>query len=187
MSAQPLQVKFTVEDFYQMIKHGILLENPREEIIDGVLYRMPSSTPPHAALHSKLGAYFFRRFDDKFSRVFTNCPIMLDEYNEPIPDFCLLNKDKKEIGDRHPKADEVDLVLEIADETIDFDRDVKIPLYAAAKIPEVWLINLTEGKIDVYSKSVGKVYNSRKIFQRGEVIQSEILPNLRLEVTTVLD
>ena len=186
MSAQPLQVKFTVENYYEMIKHGILLENPREEIIDGALYRMPPSTPPHAALHSKLGEIFYQRNDDKFSRVFINCPIRIDEYNEAIPDFCFLKIDKKDFRERHPKADEVYLVLEISDETIDFDRDIKIPLYAAAEISEVWLINLIDEKIEVYSKPDGKMYNSRKTFQRGETIQSEILPDLSLEVDEIL-
>ncbi len=175
------QVKFTVENYYEMIKHEILLENHREEIIDGLLYRMPPSTPPHAALHSKLGCLFYRTINEKSSRFFINCPVTIDAYNEPIPDYCLLKIDKKEIAGRHPKAAEVDLVLEIADETIDFDRDIKVHLYAKAGIPEVWLINLNDEKIEIYSQPNGKMYNSRNDFQRGKVIQSEVLRYLRAD------
>ncbi len=89
--------------------------------------------------------------------------------------------DKKEIKERHPKDAEIDLVLEIADKTIDFDRDIKVPLYAQAGITETWLINLVAEKIEIYSQSNGKRYNSRNDFQRGEVIQSEFLRHLKVD------
>lgn len=182
----PVRVKFTVADYYKMIEHGILLENPREEIIDGALYQMPSATALRAALQSKLSEIFYSHPDDKFSRVFINRPITLDEYNEPIPDFCFLKSDKKEFRERHPKADEVNLILETSDQTLDFDRDVKIPLYALARIPEVWIINLVRDEIEMYSEPNGKMYNSVKTVQRGEIVKSEVLPEIVLKVDEIL-
>lgn len=178
-------MKLTVTDYYKMIEHGILLENPREEIIDGALYRMPPASALRAALQSKLNEIFYRRSDDTFSRVFINCPITLDEYNEPIPDFCFLKKDKKEFWQRHPKPDEVDFIVETSDKTLDFDRNVKIPLYALACIPEVWIINLIQDEIEMYSQPNGKMYNLVKTFKRGEIVKSEILPEILLEVNEI--
>ena len=133
-----------------------------------------------------LSEIFYNRSDDKFSRVFINCPITLNEYNEPISDFCFLKKDKKEFRGRHPKADEIDLIFETSDETVDFDRDMKIPLYASAGIPEVWIINLVHDKIEMYSQPNGKMYNSVKTFRRDEIVKSEVLPEIVLEVDEIL-
>ena len=180
----PVRVKFTVADYYKMIEHGILLENPHEEIIDGALYRTPPATALRAALQSKLSEIFYRRSDDKFSRVFINCPITLDEYNEPIPDFCFLKIDEKDFKNRHPKADEVELIMETSDETLNFDRDVKIAIYASAQIPEVCIINLIQDKIEIYSQPNGKMYNSIKTLKRGEIVKSKVLPEI--EVNEIL-
>jgi len=97
-----------------------------------------------------------------------------------------LKKDKKEFRGRHPKADEIDLIFETSDETVDFDRDMKIPLYASAGIPEVWIINLVHDEIEMYSQPNGKMYNSVKTFRRGEIVKSEILPETVLEVDEIL-
>ena len=89
----PVRVKFTVADFYRIIECDILLENAREEIIDGALYRMPLATSPHAALHSKLNELFYRRFDN-FRRSARNARSRSINTTNLFPIFVLSEKTK---------------------------------------------------------------------------------------------
>jgi Putative restriction endonuclease len=84
--------RFSVDDYYKMVDAGILLECPHEEILDGILYEMPSSTPRKASITNRLNAFFQKRYDDNDFSIHLYRLIRLDDFNELEPDFVFLKK-----------------------------------------------------------------------------------------------
>ena len=78
------------------------------------------------------------------------------------------------------------LVIEVADTTVGTDRAVKVPLYAAAGVPETWIVNLPDEQIEVYAEPAGGTYRVGKHYRRGERAQSHTLDNLSAVVAEVL-
>jgi Uma2 family endonuclease len=112
-------------------------------------------------------------------------PVRLSDYNEPEPDIALADLTNYD-GRRHPQPAEILLVVEVSDSTLKYDRDTKLTLYAEAEIPEVWIVNLPNDIIEIHQKPSVGIYQLTKIFKRGETVESEMLPNLRLEVDKIL-
>jgi Uma2 family endonuclease len=186
MSVQTMRLRFTVDDYYQMIDLGMIKNVERAEIIEGELIKQMPIGKRHAACVKKLDE-LLRDELGKSVTYSVQDPIFLDEFNEPQPDVALLERRDDFYSGKAPMAQDVLLLIEVSDSTLDYDRNRKIPLHAKHEIPEVWLINLVNGTIEIHCQSSDYSYNLVKILRRGEVIQSEILPNLRLEVTTILD
>ena len=112
-------------------------------------------------------------------------PLRLSDYNEPEPDFVLADL-KKYDGKRHPRPAEVILLVEVSDSTLKYDRDKKLPLYAEAGIPEVWIVNLPSEIVEVHTKPAFGFYPLTQIYKRGEVVKSEAIPNLEIEVEKII-
>ncbi len=109
----------------------------------------------------------------------------MSDYNEPEPDVALADLTKYD-GRRHPQPAEILLLIEVSDSTLKYDRSTKLALYAEAEIPEVWIVNLPNDIIEIHTKPGSGLYQLTKIYQRGETLESEILPDLKLEVDKIL-
>ena len=77
-------------------------------------------------------------------------------------------------------------MIEVADASLEHDRDVKVPLYAAAGVPEVWLVNLTEDAITLYRDPVGGRFATLRTTRRGDTLTALRLPDVTLRVEDVL-
>jgi Uma2 family endonuclease len=113
-------------------------------------------------------------------------PIRLDEYSEPQPDLCLLQPRADFYAQAHPTPAAVLLVVEVANSSAGFDREVKLPLYAQASVPEVWLINLPADTVELYAQPSGGKYQKSLELKRGETLNSETISQLSLAVNAVL-
>jgi Uma2 family endonuclease len=106
--------------------------------------------------------------------------------SEPEPDIAVLKPSEDLYRARHPKPEDVLLIIEVADTTMLKDRNLKVPLYARTGILEVWLVNLPKENIEVYcSVSEGKYRRCQK-FKRGEVVKSPTIKGLNLKVNEIL-
>jgi len=181
---QPVQLRFTVDEYYKMIELGILKDYEKAEIIEGELIKKMTVGDKHAAIVNFLTKFFVQNVSDDILVSVQN-PVRLTEYNEPEPDIMLADLRKFD-GNRHPRPEEVILIIEVSDSTVKYDRDKKLPLYAGAEIAEVWIINLPNEIVEVHTKPNVGLYQSVKIFRRGETVQSEVLPDLSLQVDSVL-
>ena len=83
--------------------------------------------------------------------------------------------------------DDVLLIIEVADSTIESDRVYKMPLYAKAGIREAWLVNLPDGKIELYAEPAEGVYQLNKNFERGEEVKSHTVADLAINIDAVLE
>jgi Uma2 family endonuclease len=113
-------------------------------------------------------------------------PIRLDDYSEPQPDIVVLRPRDDFYGNSLPTPDDVLLLIEVSGSTLEYDRQIKLPLYARASVPEVWIVNLANEVIETYSQPAGGSYQSAKPLARGEVVQSSAVEALRVEASAVL-
>lgn len=181
---QPRRLRFSVDEYYQMIELGMLKDYEKAEIIDGELIQKMTIGDRHALIVDLLTKIFIRNVSDDI-RVGIQNPLRVTDYNEPEPDIVLSDLTKYD-GKRHPRPEEVILVVEVSDSTLKYDRDVKLPLYAEAGIAEVWIINLKKDIIEVHQNPFGDIYQTVGIFKAGETVRSEVLPDLSLEVDKIL-
>jgi Uma2 family endonuclease len=113
-------------------------------------------------------------------------PIQLDDFSEPQPDISVLKRRDDFYRSGHPKPEDVLLVIEVSDTTLEYDRRVKVPLYARAGIAEAWVVNLAEERIEVYADPAEGAYRTAESHARGDEIQSRPLAALRVSVAEVL-
>jgi len=181
---QPRRLRFTVDEYYKMIELGMLKDYEKAEIIEGELIQKMPIGDRHASIVNQLTRLLIKNLSEDIL-VSTQNPVRLSDYDEPEPDFALADLTKYD-GRRHPRPAEILLVIEVSDSTLKYDRNTKLVLYAEAEIPEVWIVNLPNDIIEIHTKPSSGIYQLTKIFKRGETIESEALPQLKLAVDTVL-
>ena len=169
----------TVDEYHAMARAGILTEDDRVELIDGKIIVMSPIGPPHIRCVIALDSLLNRRIvlsgaTDLFLSV--QNPVQLDTHGEPEPDVVLLRLPEGPQGTLCPE--DVLLLIEVADTSLAHDRDVKLPRYAAAGIPEVWIVALQEEHIEVYRRPQAQGYAERQMFKRGKGVEIEALPAL---------
>jgi len=123
-----------------MIRAGILTpDDPVEMLAGWLVYKMPKN-PPHR-IATKLALQALEAVVPAGCYVDSQEPITLDD-SEPEPDVMVVRGDTRQYRERHPGVDDVVLIVEIADTTIERDRGVKKAVYARAGIPVYWIVNL---------------------------------------------
>ena len=157
----------------------------RVELVDGEIKRMPPIHPPHASIVDRLNSAL-SRLPAGLAIVRVQNPIRLDDYNEPQPDVTVLRFRDDFYGSQHPTPTDVLLAIEVADTSLSYDRDEKMPLYGRAGIREAWLVDVRSGTITVLTKPHAGGYGEQRMLSRGQEIVSESVENLRLQVDEVL-
>lgn len=181
---QPKQLRFSVDEYYKMIELGILKDYEKAEIIEGELIQKMPIGDRHAEVVDLLTEMLFKNVPNKV-RIRIQNPLRISDYNEPEPDIVLADLTKFD-GKRHPRPAETLLVIEVSDSTLKYDRDTKLALYAEAEISEVWIVNLKNDIIEIHTKPSNGIYQLAQIFKKGEVAESVVLPDLKVEVDKIL-
>ena len=177
--------RFTVDDYYRMGEIGIFPPDVRVELVDGEIKRMPPIHPPHASIIHRLNAVLARKLHGNVV-VGIQSPIRLDDFNEPQPDVTVLRFRDDYYGSQHPSPDDVLLIVEVADTSLRYDRDEKMPRYGAAGIPESWLVDVQAGTITVFTEPRVGGYGQERVVTRGQEIMSVAVEGLRLQVDEAL-
>ena len=131
MSLQIARHCFTVAEFERMGEAGVFPYGARLELIEGEIVEMSPIGSRHAACVKFLSRFMNRAVGD-IALVSTQDPIQLDEFSEPQPDVALLRLRDDFYRGAHPTPADVFLIIEVADTTVEYDRLVKVPLYAKA-------------------------------------------------------
>jgi Uma2 family endonuclease len=146
----PAVRRFTVDEYHRMIEAGILGENDRVELIDGWIVEMSPIGPPQATSVSLLAALLQERvLAGWIVRVQSPITITIAS-SEPKPDIVVARGRIRDYVDHHPSGSEIALVVEVADATLQFDRQQKRKQYAVAGIPEYWIVNLIDRCVEIY-------------------------------------
>ena len=181
---QPVRLRFSVDEYYKMYELGLIQDFERSEIIEGELIKKMGIGDRHAAVVNFLNRFFTKGVSDDVLVSVQN-PLRLNDYDEPEPDIVLADLTKYD-GKRHPRPAETLVVIEVSDTSLKYDRDRKLPHYAEAEIPEVWIINLQSNLIEVHQSPAVGIYQTVKIYRAGEIVESSILPDLKPSVDAIL-
>ena len=186
MVAEALIHRFDIATYHRLISDGILREDDRVELIDGRLVDMTPIGSRHAAVVKRLNSLFTRKVQG-LAIVGVQDPIQLiQEQSEPEPDITLLKFREDFYSSDLPKGEDVLLVIEVADTSLDYDKDTKINMYAQAKIQEVWIVNLLENCIEVYSSPSSSGYECTITVREGQSVSPKEFPDISLTANQIL-
>lgn len=152
-----------------MIRAGQLTENDGVELINGLLFTKMSIGPSHSSVRTRLERVLGKRYGDDWL-IRGQDPITIHEYSEPEPDIVVAKFRSDFYAERHPYPADVLLVIEVADTSLTFDRNAKIPLYASCGIQEAWLVDLVQREVTVFRQPEGVVYREQHVYRSGDVI-----------------
>jgi Uma2 family endonuclease len=142
----PRRHRLCVDDYYRMAEVGILRPDERVELIEGEIIDVPPPGSLHAGTVDEL-AEALRAAVGRKALLRVQSPIRLNEYSEPQPDLALLRPRADYYKSAHPGPADVLLIVEVAQSSLAYDRDVKLPLYARHGVPEVWLLDLEHDRL----------------------------------------
>lgn len=181
MSVALARHKFSVAEYEQMIQSGYIREDARVELIRGeILNKMPIGDA-HVEAVNRLNRKFAKLLADSVTVSVQN-PLLLAD-SEPEPDIALYTL--RAPGKARPP--DVHLVVEVADTSLDFDRTVKLALYAEAGIREYWIVNLLDEQVEVHRQpQIDGSYALVAAFKRGDVLEPAVFPGVKLAVDEIL-
>ncbi|MEG4488151.1 Uma2 family endonuclease [Microcoleus sp. D2_18a_B4] len=164
--------RLSIEQYHAIIQAGILTDDDSVELLEGwLVFKMPKN-PPHRAT-TRLVRTALENILPAGWYVDSQEPITLSN-SEPEPDIVVVRGDTRQYLDRHPGAEDIALIIEVSDTTLQRDRTVKKQIYARAGIAIYWIVNLVEGLVEVYSQPLVEVeqpdYSQRLDFGRSAVI-----------------
>ena len=168
-----------------MAETGVLRPNARVELLNGKIIDMSPIGPFHGSLVKRLSRLFALKANERWI-VSTQDPIHLDDHSEPQPDVALVRPSPDVYASGHPHPDEVFLLIEVSDTTLDYDRAAKLPAYGRAGVAEVWIVNLNNGTIEVYRDPHFTGYGSKSVLRPGDEVAPQAFPDAVVNVAELV-
>lgn len=179
------QHRFSVKDYYRMAETGVLPPDARVELLNGKIIDMSPIGPFHGGLVKRLSRIFNLKAKDRWI-VSIQDPLHLDDQSEPEPDVMLLKPAADDYTSRHPQPDDVFLLIEVSDSTLDYDREEKLPAYGRAGVTEVWIVNLPDATLEIYREPHFAGYGSKAVLHAGEQAKPLAFPDVAVDVAELL-
>jgi Uma2 family endonuclease len=185
----PQPVRFTVEDYHRLVDLGFLTEDDRIELIRGELIQMAAKGAAHETCITRLIRILPQVLKNR-ATLRCQSPITLAFDGEPEPDFSIVQNREDDYESAHPTPAETLLVIEVADSSLEYDRTVKLSLYAEAGIRDYWIFNISDRYLEAYSEPAEVVsgqfdYLTRRIVPREEVIALPPFPEEKLALSSI--
>ncbi|OUL23706.1 Uma2 family endonuclease [Nostoc sp. 106C] len=143
--------RFTVDEYHRLIELGFVKESDRIELIRGELIQMTAKGTPHTVCCSILCRQLDRLLGDR-AVIRGQDPITLPNNSEPEPDVAIARGTDEDYLAHHPYPEDILLVIEISDKTLDYDQNTKLKLYAEAGISDYWIVNLIARQLERYNQ-----------------------------------
>ena len=183
VQVQTERYRFSVDEYDKIVELGILSDDARVELIEGEIVDMAPIGLRHALCVDNLTRLFSRLVSDE-AIVRVQNPVRLNEYSQVQPDVTLLRLRDYSKDRQHPGPEDILLAVEVSDTTLIKDRRLKLPLYARAGTPEVWIVNIPQERIEVHSQPEGDGYKTVRRLRRG---QSVAIPGFAEAIVKVDD
>lgn len=175
----PTRRRLTVDEYRTMTEVGILHEDDRVELLDGELYQMAAMNEPHISCVMRLNRIFVRGVGD-VALVSPQSAIRLSNYSQPQPDIVIARYRDDFYATAMPRPEDILLIVEVADTSLAYDRDRKLPRYSAAGIPEAWLVDLRRRRVTVYRDPAPDGYRQVIPYTRRAALSPLAFPDLVL-------
>lgn len=170
---------FTVDEYDRLIDAGFFGPDERLELIDGVIVRMNPIGARHAACVARMPDLLSGRLGQR-ALVWVQNPVVVGRRHELQPDVALLRRRDDYYATNRPGPTDAFLLIEVAETTLALDRLIKVPRYAAAGVPEAWLVDLERDLLLVFDGPSAEGYTSSRVVRRGEAVTPRAFPDLRL-------
>ena len=183
ITAAPTQISrrlFTVDEYLAMGEAGILHEDERIELLAGEIIYMAPIGDPHLFCTDALTMLFAPALVGR-AIVRVQGSIQLDEYGMPQPDIVLL-RHRPDYYAETATPEDVLLLIEVADSSLEYDYGPKSEFYAGAGIPEFWIANLRTGEVEARTDPVGTEYTTVRTIPAGGAITPQAFPDVTLEL-----
>lgn len=177
--------RFTVQQYERMVEAGVIGPEERVELLDGEVVEMPPIGPPHASRVDRANTHLGRALGSGVI-IRVQSPLHLSDLSMPEPDITVLRHRDDFYAVRHPEVDDVLLLVEVGDTSARFDRDVKLPLYAAASVVEVWLLDVGAPAISIFRDPSPNGYRSLATAHHGHVLHPAALPGAEVAAADLL-
>ena len=181
----PTRHKLSVEDYHKLGDAGVLSEDSRVELIEGELIDMAPIGASHVWVVNRLTKLLVSAVGD-LGIVSVQNPVTLPPHSEPQPDFAILRPGADSASAGLPKADDVLLLIEVADTTLAYDRSTKLQLYARHGIREVWIVNLPDRLLEMYREPKDGAYRVKLERLANESASPAVLPTVKVGLTELL-
>jgi Uma2 family endonuclease len=186
---KPQPHRWSREEFYQMVELG-WFEGRNVEFMDGEIIEMPPQGPPHALCILKITKLLERVFAQGYC-VRPQLPLSLQANGDPNPDVAVVSGAMEDFGTSHP--DSAELVVEVSESTLSYDRREKASMYAKAGIADYWIVNLQDRQVEVRrnpaadsSQHHGFGYRDSTILKPGDFVSPLAAPQARILVADLL-
>ncbi|BAB76750.1 Uma2 family endonuclease [Anabaena sp. FACHB-709] len=181
--------RFTVAEYHRLIELGFFAENERFELITGEIFQMTSKGKPHAVCETRLERELYKLVGE-MATLRGQQPITLSNYSEPEPDRVIVKNRDDDYLTSHPNAVDILLLIEIADSSLKYDQEIKLPVYAEAGIVDYWIFNLVDNYLECYSEPYQDLqgrfgYRSKLVYLPDESVNLPIFSDLVLNLSKV--
>lgn len=177
--------RLTVADYYRMGEAGVFAPNARVELIEGEVIDMAPIGTRHGSAVKRLNALLTAAVGSR-AVVSVQDPLRLGDLSEPEPDLMLLKPRADFYADAHPTAADVLLLIEVADTSARYDREIKLPLYARHGVPEVWIVDLEARLLRFYRAPAGEAYDQSSTTTSPGRIPIAALPGIEIDLAQIL-
>ena len=184
-SAVRTEERFTVERYFALVDEGVLQPDDRVELLEGVIVAMSPQNPPHATATNRTFRALLRAVGTR-AVVRSQSPLVIGRYSVPEPDVAVVPGREVDYEQAHPTT--ALLVVEVADSSLLQDRLTKAAIYAAAEIPEFWIINLRDNCAEIHRDPDARArrYRTVRKARRSERIKLAALPTVGVAVRDLL-
>lgn len=185
MSALPQRKFFTVAEYDTMIKAGVFDGKDRVELIEGEFIKKMTQGDLHIGCINAITWILRNDLSKKYLYSVQNA-VRINNFSAPEPDLAVLGFRKDFYATGKARPEDIFLLIEVADTTVSSDRQIKIPLYAQAAVPEVWIVNLPRKIIEVYTEPKNGKYQIVRKVGKSEIIQPQLIADLSVKVSDIL-
>ena len=180
----PQRYRVDVREYLRMAEAGVFGPEKRLELIEGEIIEMAPIGSPHAGVVNRLNRLMNRLAGSKALVAIQN-PLIVGKRSVPQPDLALLKPRTDDYGASHPTAEDVMVVIEVADSSLAFDTGSKVPLYARAGIVEAWVVDVEDRLIRVYRDPSLKGYRTSFAVSGKQKVGVLALPQVSISVVDI--
>jgi Uma2 family endonuclease len=181
--------RFTISEYQKLAELGFFHEDSHIELINGEIVQMAAKGKAHETCLRKLWKELPQLVGNR-ATLQSQAPITILPNSEPEPDFAIVQNRNDDYFSAHPSPEDVLLVMEVSDSSLDYDQDIKLLLYAKAGISHYWIFNVVDNCLEDYSEpyqdNQGKYgYLNKRIILSNQTIKLPCFPDLSLDLNKV--
>ncbi len=175
----------TVEEYHRMGEVGILDPDEQVELIEGQIVKKPVKGKAHSAANKHVEKLLETRLGDQVL-VRLQDPIQLSNFSEPEPDIAVVKPNPLFYEDHHPTSDEVYLIIEVADTSLNRDTEIKAKTYAKSGIIDYWVLDVSNRQLYIFREPSQDGYQNQMILSDDDVISLLAFPTCSMVVKEML-